>query len=1369
MAVNVEFGACPFERIVTFKKTYDEPFEDTSQVKQKREEIVSGRLYFGQHGSDVKHMPFILAEHDTSVEDILSTLVDEWRAPLPKILLFVIAPSKECLSENHRKIQSLLVKGLMTALNTTEMWLCTNGVYSGFCKDLSLALANELSRRQILLESMHKMSVSSFPETAVIGISPLDSLSFTDKLEPTDSVSNTGTFNTAIGKHTISKYFNYFVFVKDHNKRYKGVQNFVLRFANCLREKLRFERKGEMDSDLCSIRTYETPIITLLFQGEASDIHLVLGLIKNRLPVVVVEGSGGLADILAFAYHHITCRPDNSNIAEFTEVVLKPLLCQKINQFYPNMSKFNLSERNFCEKIFDCFRHFKQQEQVFLTILTLRDLEDEFMPLTSHLLRSLFKSVETEKIKDSFQIKNDLFLAMDWNSPNVASTNIFAKDPTSKFHIDNETFFRALTKPQREQFVSIFLSRGFVLHRFLDSKTLLQLFQDSLSREFFRNVVWESVLGYGTTTELSRHFIDNKLVLLLEDLTGIPSLINTYEMDWYSRRIYDDRTPEQAERKAVAVLTLWGLLSYRVNLVKNLWKFSEQPVHLALISSMILRNLSPYVSDLSLKNEMEKQSEEFSVIATDVITQCYDALPPRALDLLCERNPIWCYKPLIEIAAFAKDGRFIANSCCQKYLDNMFMGNIKVRDLPYGDVTIPLWMKIVLTNFLIFPMYLWIDFDTDNGQQSKVLPFKNQSISSVNKGSTSKKSVSSYKIKSKQLSFRQKLYFLYTAPISKFWISQVFYLIFLFFFSLAVIWPACGSLYLDFITCLWTSVIIMDSIYQVIILGKKYSSMSLVYKSVEIAFMSIFLFCYVLSRIVWFPSFMSPYSVKVMLCIALLYFYYRVIFIAYPISPALGPMLRRIKRMALVDFTGFMRVTALIVISNGIVIHATIYPDYPLNGELVRRTFFDAMIAFFLTPADHFGEPDPRCILLPRNPNKNGFLGIPENFCKVGRYYLPECPNPGFWPYIFGLQYFLFLKLVLLTILMALFSNTEMKMGALGTYIWKYQRYELVVTFANRLAFPSPFSPISYCIMLFEYVRNFFRPKKFQKDDELLLDENDYVYWKGLASEYDMKISEGSDQDDKTKDHMVQIFSLTDALRRQKESITDLESMLLKLQIQAKNAHKYLTSNMMQISLKERLLAKNVPQIFSRISPYPFTNISRFPVSDNHVTWDRSWKSYDPIAYNMPKDDFSPELRSFVDIDIQMKREIEGEDFRMPVFKWNKTSLSPAGMSLDRKSWIVGKFGKPFEYELDAEGLPVNPFGRTGLRGRGALPRWGPNHYAFVVITRWHEMEMASHRSYLDVVLYLPNSDVTLPGGYKQKNHQLPNLKFLDLLALEDL
>ena len=34
-----------------------------------------------------------------------------------------------------------------------------------------------------------------------------------------------------------------------------------------------------------------------------------------------------------------------------------------------------------------------------------------------------------------------------------------------------------------------------------------------------------------------------------------------------------------------------------------------------------------------------------------------------------------------------------------------------------------------------------------------------------------------------------------------------------------------------------------------------------------------------------------------------------------------------------------------------------------------------------------------------------------------------------------------------------------------------------------------------------------------------------------------------------------------------------------------------------------------------------------------------------------------------------------------------------------------------------------NPKGRTGLRGRGRLIRWGPNHYVMVVISRWKKKD----------------------------------------------
>lgn len=37
-------------------------------------------------------------------------------------------------------------------------------------------------------------------------------------------------------------------------------------------------------------------------------------------------------------------------------------------------------------------------------------------------------------------------------------------------------------------------------------------------------------------------------------------------------------------------------------------------------------------------------------------------------------------------------------------------------------------------------------------------------------------------------------------------------------------------------------------------------------------------------------------------------------------------------------------------------------------------------------------------------------------------------------------------------------------------------------------------------------------------------------------------------------------------------------------------------------------------------------------------------------------------------------------------------------------------------------GYPRNPIGRTGISGRGVLGRWGPNHAADPVVTRWKRL-----------------------------------------------
>ncbi|XP_016047297.1 ADP-ribose pyrophosphatase, mitochondrial isoform X2 [Erinaceus europaeus] len=82
----------------------------------------------------------------------------------------------------------------------------------------------------------------------------------------------------------------------------------------------------------------------------------------------------------------------------------------------------------------------------------------------------------------------------------------------------------------------------------------------------------------------------------------------------------------------------------------------------------------------------------------------------------------------------------------------------------------------------------------------------------------------------------------------------------------------------------------------------------------------------------------------------------------------------------------------------------------------------------------------------------------------------------------------------------------------------------------------------------------------------------------------------------------------------------------------------------------------------ARTSPYPGSKVERSPVPNEKVDWLVVWPEYCPVEYN-------------------------------------------AESVLAGPTW--------------ADPLLRNPVGRTGLIGRGLLGRWGPNHAADPIITRW--------------------------------------------------
>ncbi|KAL6476718.1 hypothetical protein MHYP_G00152170 [Metynnis hypsauchen] len=138
-------------------------------------------------------------------------------------------------------------------------------------------------------------------------------------------------------------------------------------------------------------------------------------------------------------------------------------------------------------------------------------------------------------------------------------------------------------------------------------------------------------------------------------------------------------------------------------------------------------------------------------------------------------------------------------------------------------------------------------------------------------------------------------------------------------------------------------------------------------------------------------------------------------------------------------------------------------------------------------------------------------------------------------------------------------------------------------------------------------------------------------------------------------------------------------------------------------ALSSAFMSSSAMHIKARCSVYPGSDTHRFPVPDDNVSWAADWPEYSPVNYTAP---------SVLNKPVWADQEIG--------------SFSPQFNSLDGS---VDRRSHEGEYTVQ-DGRPLNPRGRTGLNGRGLLGRWGPNHAADPIVTRWKRDSAGQHVSH---------------------------------------
>ncbi|XP_033743506.1 transient receptor potential cation channel subfamily M member 7-like [Pecten maximus] len=984
---------------------YDAPFDcgniQFSNVHSQKPDIEPKRHY-------------VCIPSDTSSWDVTHFLGTYWRMRSPKIVLSVISGVRHFKPWKNLRLKEQFQKAIIKAANTTEMWVVTSGLDGGVSKMIGDAFREEKARR-ISNRTQQSMirpdAVQKFQKLTLIGILPKDGLKYGDKLDGSEGVGlkNEG-HQPDSDKYELNPDHTHFMIVEEED-----LDRMFFTNIRCTLEKefefqlgrpRRLRRVFSWGSDESNMNSFNNmhnpydktiPVIGLLVQGSPKNVEHILFYLSNKMPVVVLKGSGGFADLLAFAYQETQERTD----PDFLETFLKPELIKLICKTYPSDFKDNdLARNEFRDKILKCVDLAQEEDQTFMTIVSMQGWDANLKDLDKYLLKALFKSEKQVASKWKEQLYKNLQLILDWNRPDLVQSQIFQRDDFAKIKLNKELLEKALLKTDREEFVDLFLDHGIQIHKFLNHKKFKLLFERPEDREFFTTICLEGALNFSSVEAdqpLQKEFLSNDLNRLIYKLSRIKDFVQPYELSMNSAGLYVSN-PAVAERKALNCLIIWAVLMNRQKLAKVLWQRCEEPIAMALICSNMYKELAKNCIELYLRTEMENNANDFGKIALGVLDISFRDSSAQAYNILCKPLPDFNNKTTLEIAYDANYMNFIAHPCCQKWLTKKLFGAIHVKEVHWGIFRLPYWFKILASAFLILPMFIWINFssgalrrvkritvndsilleddeedgetDSNDDDEDAVLPSSKSMLENELSNISKKKGLKNVKVKIKSamksnkkrhLAIWRRIQLLWLAPITKFWMTQALYFVYLGVFCLAVLWPTCGNLTLDLVVWLWTAVILTELVRRTYVKHQKYKTGSLFGQCAEICFILVFLVLYLFLRIIphWFV-YANVIAAKTVLSVGLIYFFYRLLGTYLLISPTLGPMLVRMTRMVKHDFVAFVRMFLIFLISGGVTIQAVLYPNYPMGIDIIKKVLTRPLFAMFLTKIDDLGGT-PAC------------------------------------------------------------------------------------------------------------------------------------------------------------------------------------------------------------------------------------------------------------------------------------------------------------------------------------------------------------------------------------------------------------------------
>ncbi|XP_056379054.1 transient receptor potential cation channel subfamily M member 3 isoform X4 [Hyla sarda] len=1037
-----------------------------------------GTIEFQGGGHSNKAM-YVRVSFDTKPDLLLHLMTKEWQLELPKLLISVHGGLQNF--ELQPKLKQVFGKGLIKAAMTTGAWIFTGGVNTGVIRHVGDALKDHASK--------------SRGKICTIGIAPWGIVENQEDLIGKDVVRPYQTMSNPMSKLTVlNSMHSHFILADNGTTGKYGAE-------------VKLRRQLEKHISLQKINTrigQGVPVVALIVEGGPNVISIVLEYLRDSppVPVVVCDGSGRASDILAFGHKY----------SEEGGLINETLRDQLLVTIQKTFTYSRTQAQHLFMILMECM---KKKELITVFRMGSEGHQDIDLAILTALLKGANASAPDQ-----------LSLALAWNRVDIARSQIFIYGQQWPVGSLEQAMLDALVL-DRVDFVKLLIENGVSMHRFLTLSRLEELYN---TRHGPSNTLYHlvrdvkkgnlppdyriSLIDIGLVIEYLMggayrcNYTRKRFRTLYHNLFGPkrPKALKLLGMeDDIPIRRGRNTTKKREEEVDIDLddpeinhfsfpfheLMVWAVLMKRQKMALFFWQHGEEAMAKALVACKLCKAMAHEASENDMvddiSQELNHNSREFGQLAVELLDQSYKQDEQLAMKLLTYELKNWSNATCLQLAVAAKHRDFIAHTCSQMLLTDMWMGRLRMRKNS--------GLKVIL-GILLPPSILSLEFKNKDEMpymsQANEIDLQEKEVEEPEKtvkdkedddmeltamlargnGDTARKKEDDVHPRHRLIPLGRKIYEFYNAPIVKFWFYTMAYMGYLMLFNYIVLvkmdrWPSTQ----EWIVISYIFTLGIEKVREILMsepgkLLQKFKVWLQEYWNVT-DLISILLFS--LGMILRLQE--QPFSSygRVIYCVNIIYWYIRLLDI-FGVNKYLGPYVMMIGKM-MIDMMYFVIIMLVVLMSFGVARQSILFPSEEASWKLAKNIFY---MPYWMIYGEVFADQiDPPCGY--NETREDGkIVQLPP--CKTGAWIVPAIMA----------CYLLVANILLVNLLIAVFNNTFFEVKSISNQVWKFQRYQLIMTFHERPVLPPPLIIFSHFSMICKHLCC--RWRKHESDQ----DERDY-------------------------------------------------------------------------------------------------------------------------------------------------------------------------------------------------------------------------------------------------------------------------------------